>query len=517
MTLKTKNSPLVILSLDAGDPDFIERWAKEGYLPAIASIMERGCWGKTGGAEAICEHGVWAILFSGISRRQHGYHYFRQLKQGTYDLETVTAAGLGVLPFWSYLQGKDKKVAILDAPDIHPVPGLKGIQLCDWAVHNPLFPPTAEPSELLQDVRQVFGPQIKIDEKLESRLAEDRELYRQLLDRVEKKGKLCRHLLAKDRFDLTVAVFAESHTGAHQFWKYRPDARGSEKVTDPTNELTNGIRDIYQAIDREIGLLLEQLPGDANVFIISSVGLHDQYPYRGLIEDFCRKLGYQVSPEPSGKQSFSLMDLARKVLPEPFRVALSQRLLSREQREGLLAEQFRNSTNWKKTTAFATPSAYTSFLRVNLCGREPEGIVEPGAEFENILQRLEADLMQLTDPKTGKPAVKQVVRSYKLFGCDPVRSPLPDLFVEWQPVPYFVEFLAHPKAELVQKKPDFFRGSDHRQNGFIAAAGPSIQGRGAIADISLLDLAPTFLSLMGEPIPEGMTGKPVEALAPENA
>lgn len=48
MTLDMKNSPLVILSLDAGDTDFIERWAKEGYLPAIAAIMERGCWGKTG-------------------------------------------------------------------------------------------------------------------------------------------------------------------------------------------------------------------------------------------------------------------------------------------------------------------------------------------------------------------------------------------------------------------------------------------------------------------------------------
>ncbi|MGH9200661.1 MAG: alkaline phosphatase family protein, partial [Vicinamibacterales bacterium] len=58
-------APLVIVGIDAGDPDFIRQWAQEGYLPTIASVMERGRWGKTGGPELISEHGVWVSLFSG--------------------------------------------------------------------------------------------------------------------------------------------------------------------------------------------------------------------------------------------------------------------------------------------------------------------------------------------------------------------------------------------------------------------------------------------------------------------
>jgi hypothetical protein len=77
MIVDTKTSPLVILDLDAGDPGFIQRWARAGGLPAIASIMERGCWGRTAGPELMSEHGVWVSLFSGISRSQHGYYYFR--------------------------------------------------------------------------------------------------------------------------------------------------------------------------------------------------------------------------------------------------------------------------------------------------------------------------------------------------------------------------------------------------------------------------------------------------------
>jgi hypothetical protein len=37
-------------------------------------------------------------------------------------------------------------------------------------------------------------------------------------------------------------------------------------------------------------------------------------------------------------------------------------------------------------------------------------------------------------------------------------------------------------------------------------AGPSIQKKGGLGDVELLNLAPTFLSLMGEPVPDKMAG-----------
>ncbi len=68
-----KIPPLVILFIDSGDPDFIERWANEGYLPTIQSIMKQGCWSRIVGQEHLTEHGTSLSLFSGISRNQHGY------------------------------------------------------------------------------------------------------------------------------------------------------------------------------------------------------------------------------------------------------------------------------------------------------------------------------------------------------------------------------------------------------------------------------------------------------------
>lgn len=513
MTAETAAAPLVILGLDAGDHRFIERWAREGHLSTIASLMDRGCWGKTAGPELLSEHGVWVAVFSGLSRGQHGYYHFRQLGPGTYDLENVTGRDIQAPPFWSHLAGSGKKLAIVDAPDVHPRRGIDGVQLANWAGHSwapgdPAFRVSAEPPGVLRDVRRVVGPPIRLREDLHASVRQDRRFYRRLLRRIERKGAVCRYLLGRDHFDLVVAVFTESHWAGHQFWRYRPEVLPADAPPGAV-ELAYATRNVYRAIDRQLGLLLAMLPARANVFVVSSVGMEDHYPTGGLVEALCRRLGYQATPD-TASGPWTPLALARRALPETLRIALSRRL-PRDARERLLADQFRRGTDWAGTTAFAIPSAFTSFLRINLEGREPRGLVHPGAQYRALLDRLEADLYQLVDPQTGDAAVKDVARSERVFGTVPER--LPDLFVKWAASPRFVPRLVHPQAELVQQKPEFYRGSDHSEHGFIAAAGPAIQARGAIDDVALLDLAPTFLTLLGQPVPRMLSGTPLAGIA----
>ncbi|MDB9529344.1 alkaline phosphatase family protein [Oscillatoria sp. CS-180] len=501
MSSERHSSPLVILGIDAGDPVLIQRWVQAGYLPNLAALMERGCWGTITGPELVFEDGVWVNLFSGTSAGQHGYHYFRQLqKPGSYGLSPVWGPDFNTSAFWSALQGTGQRVALIDIPEVLPISGLNGIQLADWAVHRPLVPPSAQPQTLLEQVKGIFGKQINIDEVFESDLATDQKIYQRLLTRIRKKGELCRRLWAESTYDLMVAVFAESHTGGHQLWQYQA-AAASESAS-----LRNGLRQVYQALDQEIGQLLTQLPETANVFVVSPLGLQDQYPTGGLMADFLLKLGYRSLPEPgSAPPSLSPMAILRRLLPESVRIALSQ-FLSRETRERLLSDQFQGGTDWSKTTVFMIPSEFTSYLHVNLKGREPMGIVEPGQDYEALLQRLEADLRSLIDPISSEPAVQAVIRPRELFGAD-AHPTLPDVVVKWRPGDYFMEQVIHPQVVLQQEKPEFFRGSDHNQSGFVVAAGPRIQAHGDLGEIALRNLAPTFLSLLGQPVPKTMPGR----------
>jgi predicted AlkP superfamily phosphohydrolase/phosphomutase len=276
------------------------------------------------------------------------------------------------------------------------------------------------------------------------------------------------------------------------------------------SELRSAIRTIYSAIDRELGTLLQLMPEDANVFVVSSVGIQQQYPIYHIMEDFCRKLGYQAAP-PAGGVSLKPMDVIRRFVPESWRIAVS-RNFSRERRERLLADQFRGRTEWSRTTVFAIPSSFTGLLRVNLRGREPHGTVEPGTPYRELLERVTSDLRQLIDPVTGEAAVDRAVITVETFGGDPPLA-LPDVFVLWKAGRHFMDRLEHPKAALAQKKPEFSRDTHHSDKGFVAAAGPDIGADGDRGEVPLLALAPTFLSLLGAPIPKLLTGAALAGVA----
>jgi len=150
---------------------------------------------------------------------------------------------------------------------------------------------------------------------------------------------------------------------------------------------------------------------------------------------------------------------------------------------------------------FPIPSYFLGFLRVNLHGREPQGIVEPGPDYLRLLERVEADLKRLIDPVSGRPAIRYIARTVDYFDTDPHES-LPDIFFDWAPAPYPKRRIEHPRAVLEQKDLFFNRDTRHNLCGFFAAAGPGIAGRGRIPNLSVLDVAPTFLRLMGQPVPE---------------
>ncbi|MEY2540347.1 MAG: hypothetical protein QOG67_4087 [Verrucomicrobiota bacterium] len=512
MSNAARSTPLVILGFDAGDPFLLREWAQRGYLPTVASIMQRGCWGKTTGPELALEHGVWHSIFSGLSRGQHGCYYLRRIKPGSYDLEIVRGSDVNAPPFWASWRDGRKRVVAVDIHDVLPTPGVAGLQLGNWGIHRGWFSrskaeqPCSEPSDLLAEVTRKFGPPIQIIEAPQADRNKNRRILRDLLRRIERKGAICRYLVQRGVPDVVAICFGESHTAGHQFWRYRAEALPPPQQTDDA-PFAEAIRHVYQAIDREMGFILAQLPPSANVFVLSSVGLADHYPTGGLLADFCQQLGYQV-PAKSDRISLHPMAVARRIVPESWRVALS-RHLPRETRERLLARQFRNSIDWGKTTAFAAPSPYTGFLRVNLRGREPQGIVEPGAQYEALLKRLETDLYQLIDPQTGEAAIAQVVRTAEIYGAS-APAVLPDLIVHWKSCRHFVERVVHPKANLTQRKPEFFRDTDHAAHGFIAAAGPAISNSGEIADVEVLDLAPTFLALLNQTKSQEMTGKIAE-------
>jgi predicted AlkP superfamily phosphohydrolase/phosphomutase len=87
--------------------------------------------------------------------------------------------------------------------------------------------------------------------------------------------------------------------------------------------------------------------------------------------------------------------------------------------------QFWENVDWSKTRAY---SMGLGEIYINLEGREAQGIVKPGAEYDALKAELKEKLVAMVDPETGESPVRRVVsreEAYKKF--DP--NMIPDLFV----------------------------------------------------------------------------------------
>jgi predicted AlkP superfamily phosphohydrolase/phosphomutase len=292
-------------------------------------------------------------------------------------------------------------------------------------------------------------------------------------------------------------------------WEYRRDAKGDGPRHD--QGMGDGVLRLYQAVDAEVGRIVDALPPTASVFVTSSVGMFSQYPTEELMESFCRRLGYQATPQPAASSDTparrSATSVLRRLVPERARNLVS-RFLPFHVQARLLSEKFAASTDWSRTTAYAPPGYYTGCLRVNLRGREPNGIVAPGAEYDEVLTRLEEDLGALRVADTGTPAIARTLRTREVFGGE-VHPALPDLIVFWSEHDRPLRRVHHPRAELTQSQHAFHRGSHHTAEGMLVAAGPTVRGQGRVADVSPLALAPTLLTLLEVVPPVQMTGSPL--------
>lgn len=91
--------------------------------------------------------------------------------------------------------------------------------------------------------------------------------------------------------------------------------------------------------------------------------------------------------------------------------------------------QFWDAVDWSKTRAY---SMGFGDVYVNLRGREKEGIVAPGEEYEQVRAALSRELLEITDPKGGERAVSRVFRREDIYRRFDPRL-IPDLIVSNRP------------------------------------------------------------------------------------
>ncbi len=81
--------------------------------------------------------------------------------------------------------------------------------------------------------------------------------------------------------------------------------------------------------------------------------------------------------------------------------------------------------DWSQTRAYGLG---LNGLYLNLRGREPNGIVEPGAEEDALIKKIKAELVEVKDPKSSLPVITRVDVASEVYQGPYARSG-PDMLV----------------------------------------------------------------------------------------
>jgi predicted AlkP superfamily phosphohydrolase/phosphomutase len=165
--------------------------------------------------------------------------------------------------------------------------------------------------------------------------------------------------------------------------------------------------------------------------------------------------------------------------------------------------------DWSRTQAYFNNTGSTYGARINLMGREPEGIVKP-EEYDEVRNRVIEKLNSAMDDQEGRKVMERIYRKEDIY-WGPYTENAPDII-----------FVPDCKYTLHgQIKDDIFKKSRkgrsfHRLDGIFILHGPGIKKGRKIEGAHIMDVAPTILYLLGLPIPKGFDGRVLtEAMEPD--
>lgn len=503
-TIRSVEAPLtkvLVIGIDSGSPHLIDKWIAAGDLPTFARLKEESLHGLTATPEGVGNGSVWTSFHLGLNPGNHPFFDgLRHYSPETYTDVYYTAEEMAVPQLWRRLDDAGQRCLIVDAPYAHLETLTNGVMIMDWGQHAALNGSTLKlvtsPPELADEVRALVGEDplqsVKCDSKPRESLAEYREFFRQLKERAEKRVTLTRHYLEKGGWDYTQTVFAELHCAGHHFWHInQPDHPQYEARLE--RALGEPLRDIYRVVDQGVGDILTAVDERTHVIVYCSHGIGPHYAASGLLDRILKQIDTGARAE---LPKATLKDKARQAwLSLPGEIRSGLRPLAEEfgKRANLHPPRYMSDRAMRRF--FEVPvSNRTGGVRINLKGREANGIVDP-ADYDNLLEEIAAALREVVKVETGEPLVTGIRRPNELFD-GPFLGDFPDLLIAYNrdnPI----ETVQSDRIGMLRQAYGGLRSGDHEPEGAFFATGPGIAPSALNAQTDPVDFAPTIARLLG--------------------
>jgi len=518
---QAKQRRVIAIGLEALDPDLVDSWCDDGQLPVLSSLRERGTWRRLRSTTEISSGTAWSSLTSGVGPGGHSSFFFhRQLQSGSYNIVKKYADEIFNEPVWMRLSDTGHRVAVIEVPGAKLHDGINGVEILSWGAQAPNLNPQLGTPSYLDELNAQFGqhPLAGWYETKPGTAAECDAFLTAFRNGIESRTAMGKWVLDREPWDFFIMVYPEGHTVGHVAY-HLFDETHPDHDPDIVRRSGNPLLEIYREIDRGIGALIAD-EDDATVLVFSNSGMGPNYSGIHLVGAVLDRLGF--GPQATGKERrkspiralmpslkwgpYAIKEVedlvgpqniqrAKKLFPKRFWDRWSRRMLAM-------------GNEWKNSRAFAVPNDSSGAIRINVKGREPNGLIEPGAEYAAVCDKLIEEFSALINPATGQPAVDKILKGDDVC-AGPYRDDFPDLIVVWnREAP--IEALQSERIGTVNGHLPDRRTGAHKVDGFLISCGPALVPGGVAEDASILDVAPTILEFLGQAIPDTIKGRPLD-------
>ncbi len=481
-----------MIGLDAAEWTLIEPWMREGRLPALAELRRRGASIRLEPSADWMVGALWPSFFTGRGPEQFGMYHSLVWRPDQMRTERPAPSWMPIEPFWRALPSRGRRVIVVDVPLCYPPEPYPGIEVSGWATHELIQKPGSSPSTLLRQIRREFGVaplRTETSRRLNARSClavtnQCRETARLVRDAAAA-------LLHRHPWDLALICFSSLHRAGHLLWD-RTILEGQPAEAE-LERFDRALGEVYQEVDAAVGHLVDQAGPDTTVMAFSLHGMGPNTDRTCLLSEMLARILRNRSSEGGSVRPARISDRLRRLVPEHWR-ARSKEHFPQWLKDRLTVHWRTPGSSWANTSAFVAFCDLDGFIRINLRGREREGIVDP-ADFRALCDRIVDGLGTFRDGDTGEPLVALVDRGAEIFGEGPMRHHMPDLVVRWVETPA----IAH--RTIVSDRHGWIpwptpgrhpagRAGNHRRPGFLIAAGGAFDGATLPPTARIIDLAP---------------------------
>ncbi len=503
-------SRVLVIGLDGGTFDLILPLVQRGQMPFLAGLLDEGSWGRLASTVPPFTATAWSTFATGHDPGRHGILSFQWAERFDYYTNSLGFVDARRLkrPLWHWLSQAGKRVAVINVPLTYPPRQVNGVMVTGMMTPADstefTYPPelAAELDAYRIDVNFIREG----DSFRRYGLPPKEEMLADIRDVTQKRTAVCEHLLQQESWDFFMVVFTGTDRVNHFFWDDLEPLWGKRPFPDTPSPLLTSLLAYFQELDASIEKLVTAVGPDTHILLMSDHGFGTSPTKRFNVNLWLEQQGLLTARQTANP--FSLAFWRMKVGRVPWLKRLARRIMSQEMQDNLTDKAKAGGKNsdivWKKTQAFFVPIYFNvGGIEINTVGEHREGIVHTGQAYETIRTKIIETLQQMRDPQTGQPIVERVARREEIFS-GPYVAQFPDIILVLKPE--YVGAGSVAGGELIERFAPF-RSGEHRSDGIFVARGPQITARADIPGLRLVDVPPTILYLMGQPIPNDFDGR----------